>query len=113
MYAASPSRCGANANAVIRSLLELEFEAQDEIAVFLLRQQIPPASLGTVDDAVLNAITVSVFPDQLPTVQRMTVEQTRETGLCVGRETRKRKAERELSGEKKFASLIVAHNSSS
>jgi hypothetical protein len=101
----------ANADPVIRSLLELEFETQDEIAVIILRQQIPPASPGTVDNAVLDAVTVAVFPDQLPAVQRMAVEQSRETGLCVGGETRKRKTERELSGKKKFASVFVAHNS--
>jgi hypothetical protein len=41
----------------------------------------------------------------------MAVEQSREIGLCVGGETRKRKTERELSGKKKFASVFVAHNS--
>src|SRR5947208_4721297 len=46
-------------------MLQFEFQSQDEIRVFLFREQVSTSAAGAINHAVLDAITVSLLPRSL------------------------------------------------
>src|SRR5438034_151531 len=46
-----------NAEAVVRALLELEFEVHDEIGKFLFREQPSAAAFGAIDHAIFDTVS--------------------------------------------------------
>ena len=74
-----------DAHSVIRALLQLKLEPENEIRVFLLRVKIASTTPRAVDNPVFNTVTVPAFTDQRPAFQGFAIEQAGKPGVvCCG-----------------------------
>src|SRR5947208_13200605 len=70
---------------------QFELQPQDEIRVFLFREQVSTAAAGAINHAVLDAVTVSLFAEEPPAVETFAVEQRNKSSLLWRRNASRQK----------------------
>ena len=73
----------ADGDAVVGPGLQLELEAEDEVAVVALREEVAAPALGAIQHPVLHAVAAPLAAQQLPAVQGLAIEDRQEAGLAV------------------------------
>src|SRR5690348_1741520 len=64
----------ADADAVIGALLELEFETEDEVGVFLFGEEIAAAVGRALDETILDDVAAAFLADEFPAGEIRAVE---------------------------------------